>query len=40
MVSTVEAAIEGGIAPELITQGSSGSYFTRGTAKTIVGVFK
>eukprot|EP00730_Choanoeca_flexa_P000565 TRINITY_DN10249_c0_g3_i5.p1 TRINITY_DN10249_c0_g3~~TRINITY_DN10249_c0_g3_i5.p1 ORF type:complete len:438 (+),score=78.16 TRINITY_DN10249_c0_g3_i5:84-1397(+) len=40
LVASVEAAIDEGIQPELITQGSSGSYFCRNTDNAIVGVFK
>ena len=36
----IELAIRQGIKPELIKQGSSGSYFCRSTSNEIVGVFK
>jgi len=40
LVSDLELAIRQGIKPELIKQGSSGSYFCRSTSNAIVGVFK
>eukprot|EP01147_Barroeca_monosierra_P000188 gene188-3576_t len=40
MISCVEQAIEDGILPERIVQGSSGSYFCRNTNGDILGVFK
>jgi len=40
LVSDIELAIRQGIKPELIKQGSSGSYFCRSTLNEIVGVFK
>lgn len=40
IVESVRIAIEMGIQPKLITQGSSGSYFARNTNGKVVGVFK
>jgi len=40
IVESVRSAIELGMHPKLITQGSSGSYFARNTQGTVVGVFK
>jgi phosphatidylinositol 4-kinase type 2 len=40
VVETVRVAIEMGMHPTMISQGSSGSYFARNTEGTIVGVFK
>lgn len=40
IVDEVRAAIEEGIYPTLISQGSSGSYFCRNRAGEVVGVFK
>jgi phosphatidylinositol 4-kinase type 2 len=40
IVESVRVAIELGIQPTLISQGSSGSYFARNTSGKIVGVFK
>ncbi|RKF54391.1 Phosphatidylinositol 4-kinase lsb6 [Erysiphe neolycopersici] len=40
IVESVRVAIEKGIHPKMITQGSSGSYFARNTDGKIVGVFK
>lgn len=40
LVESVRVAIEQGIHPKLISQGSSGSYFARTSEGTIVGVFK
>lgn len=40
IVESVRTAIELGVHPKLITQGSSGSYFARNTQGKIVGVFK
>jgi len=40
LVSGVETAIRSGVKPELIKQGTSGSYFCRHSAGDIVGVFK
>ncbi|XP_075244986.1 phosphatidylinositol 4-kinase type 2-alpha-like [Convolutriloba macropyga] len=39
-IQDAQNAIEQGILPELITQGSSGSYFVRNTEREIIGVFK
>ena len=39
-VESVRTAIEMGVHPKLITQGSSGSYFARNTQGKVVGVFK
>ncbi|KAH5573085.1 phosphatidylinositol 4-kinase [Parastagonospora nodorum] len=39
-VESVRTAIELGVHPKLITQGSSGSYFARNTQGKVVGVFK
>ncbi|KAF2870906.1 phosphatidylinositol 3 and 4-kinase-domain-containing protein [Massariosphaeria phaeospora] len=39
-VESVRVAIEMGMHPKLITQGSSGSYFARNTQGKVVGVFK
>ena len=39
-IQDAQNAIEQGILPELITQGSSGSYFVRNTEKQVIGVFK
>lgn len=39
-VESVRVAIELGVHPKLITQGSSGSYFARDTKGKVVGVFK
>jgi phosphatidylinositol 4-kinase type 2 len=39
-VESVRVAIELGVHPKLITQGSSGSYFARNTQGKVVGVFK
>ena len=39
-VESVRLAIEMGVHPKLITQGSSGSYFARDTKGKVVGVFK
>jgi len=40
VVESVRTAIELGMHPKLITQGSSGSYFARNTEGRVVGVFK
>jgi phosphatidylinositol 4-kinase type 2 len=40
VVESVRVAIEMGMHPTLITQGSSGSYFARNTRGKVVGVFK
>lgn len=40
IVESVRLAIEQGVHPRMITQGSSGSYFARNTDGKIVGVFK
>ncbi|THY00740.1 hypothetical protein D6D02_08799 [Aureobasidium pullulans] len=40
IVESVRVAIEIGMQPKLISQGSSGSYFARNTSGKIVGVFK
>lgn len=40
IVESVRVAIEMGMQPKLITQGSSGSYFARNTSGKVVGVFK
>lgn len=40
IVESVRTAIEQGMHPSMITQGSSGSYFARNTEGKIVGVFK
>lgn len=40
IVESVRTAIDQGMHPSLITQGSSGSYFARNTDGKIVGVFK
>eukprot|EP00043_Microstomoeca_roanoka_P009898 m.94367 g.94367 ORF g.94367 m.94367 type:complete len:406 (+) comp14725_c0_seq1:192-1409(+) len=40
MIASVEQAIADGILPQMILQGSSGSYFCRNTSNEIVGVFK
>ncbi|KAI1658422.1 phosphatidylinositol 3 and 4-kinase-domain-containing protein [Daldinia decipiens] len=40
IVESVQVAIDQGMHPSLITQGSSGSYFARNTDGKIVGVFK
>lgn len=40
VVESVRVAIEMGMHPTMISQGSSGSYFARNTEGTIVGVFK
>jgi phosphatidylinositol 4-kinase type 2 len=40
IVESVRVAIEQGIHPKLISQGSSGSYFARNTRGDVVGVFK
>ncbi|POS82887.1 hypothetical protein EPUL_006514 [Erysiphe pulchra] len=40
IVESVRVAIENGIHPKMITQGSSGSYFARNSDGKIVGVFK
>ncbi|ORY63117.1 phosphatidylinositol 4-kinase type II subunit alpha [Pseudomassariella vexata] len=40
IVQSVETAIDQGMHPSMITQGSSGSYFARNTEGKIVGVFK
>ncbi|KAG9677519.1 hypothetical protein KCU99_g1602, partial [Aureobasidium melanogenum] len=40
IVESVRVAIEMGMQPKLISQGSSGSYFARNTSGKIVGVFK
>lgn len=40
IVESVRVAIDQGMHPSLITQGSSGSYFARNTDGKIVGVFK
>lgn len=40
IVESVRTAIEMGVHPKLITQGSSGSYFARNTQGKVVGVFK
>ncbi|KAH9880269.1 hypothetical protein IAQ61_000558 [Plenodomus lingam] len=40
LVESVRTAIELGVHPKLITQGSSGSYFARNTQGKVVGVFK
>lgn len=40
IVESVRVAIENGIHPKMITQGSSGSYFARNIDGKIVGVFK
>eukprot|EP00040_Diaphanoeca_grandis_P013469 m.68077 g.68077 ORF g.68077 m.68077 type:complete len:422 (-) comp23908_c2_seq2:327-1592(-) len=39
-LDNIEEAIDANIQPELITQGSSGSYFTKNTEGVTVGVFK
>ena len=40
VVESVRVAIEQGIHPKMITQGSSGSYFARNSEGRVVGVFK
>ncbi|XP_061186377.1 phosphatidylinositol 4-kinase type 2-alpha-like isoform X1 [Saccostrea echinata] len=40
IIRSAEAAIEEGILPERIKQGSSGSYFVKNREKNIIGVFK
>ncbi|KAI9843648.1 MAG: phosphatidyl inositol kinase [Thelocarpon superellum] len=40
IVESVRVAIEMGVHPSMISQGSSGSYFARNSEGTIVGVFK
>ncbi|KAI5279641.1 phosphatidyl inositol kinase [Ascosphaera acerosa] len=40
IVDSVRAAIDAGVHPKLISQGSSGSYFARDPAGNVVGVFK
>jgi phosphatidylinositol 4-kinase type 2 len=40
IVGSVRIAIEQGVHPRMITQGSSGSYFARNTEGKVVGVFK
>ena len=40
VVDSVRTAIEQGMHPKMITQGSSGSYFARNTEGKVVGVFK
>ncbi|KXJ92276.1 phosphatidylinositol 3 and 4-kinase-domain-containing protein [Microdochium bolleyi] len=40
VVQSVQTAIDQGMHPSMITQGSSGSYFARNTEGKIVGVFK
>lgn len=40
IVESVRVAIESGVQPKLIAQGSSGSYFARNPAGNVVGVFK
>ena len=40
IVESVRVAIEMGVHPKMITQGSSGSYFARNTEGKVVGVFK
>jgi phosphatidylinositol 4-kinase type 2 len=40
VVESVQLAIEQGMHPKMITQGSSGSYFARNTDGKVVGVFK
>ncbi|EME47770.1 hypothetical protein DOTSEDRAFT_42109 [Dothistroma septosporum NZE10] len=40
LVESVRTAIELGLHPKLIAQGSSGSYFARNSGGTVVGVFK
>ncbi|PBP21080.1 phosphatidylinositol 4-kinase [Diplocarpon rosae] len=40
VVESVRVAIEQGMHPKMITQGSSGSYFARNTDGKVVGVFK
>ncbi|TVY82889.1 Phosphatidylinositol 4-kinase lsb6 [Lachnellula suecica] len=40
VVESVKVAIEQGMHPKMITQGSSGSYFARNTEGKVVGVFK
>ncbi|EPE31292.1 hypothetical protein GLAREA_12595 [Glarea lozoyensis ATCC 20868] len=40
IVESVKIAIEQGMHPKMITQGSSGSYFARNTEGKVVGVFK
>ncbi|SPO05934.1 probable LSB6 LAs17 Binding protein [Cephalotrichum gorgonifer] len=40
VIEGVRTAIEQGMHPRMITQGSSGSYFARNTAGKVVGVFK
>lgn len=40
IVESVRVAIEMGVHPKMITQGSSGSYFARNTDGKVVGVFK
>lgn len=40
IVESVRVAIEQGMHPKMITQGSSGSYFARNTDGKVVGVFK
>lgn len=40
VVESVRLAIEQGMHPKMITQGSSGSYFARNTDGKVVGVFK
>jgi phosphatidylinositol 4-kinase type 2 len=40
IVESVRTAIELGVHPKLITQGSSGSYFARNAQGKVVGVFK
>ncbi|XP_034544308.1 phosphatidylinositol 4-kinase type 2-beta [Notolabrus celidotus] len=39
-VQTAEQAIENGVFPERISQGSSGSYFVKDSKRKIIGVFK
>jgi hypothetical protein len=40
VVESVHLAIEQGVHPRMITQGSSGSYFARNADGKVVGVFK
>eukprot|EP00039_Didymoeca_costata_P019956 m.339528 g.339528 ORF g.339528 m.339528 type:complete len:465 (+) comp18848_c0_seq1:155-1549(+) len=40
VIQEVENAIDGGVHPKLIVQGSSGSYFAKNPEQKIVGVFK
>ncbi|KAF8863177.1 phosphatidylinositol 4-kinase-like protein type II subunit alpha [Acephala macrosclerotiorum] len=40
VVESVRVAIENGVHPKMITQGSSGSYFARNSEGKVVGVFK